>query len=54
MIAYASQRFVALEGTGRLGSAIEQGATLVRATLLAEADEKIGDLTCSEYVHAFG
>jgi hypothetical protein len=48
-VAYAAPYFCAVDGHGRLGSAVRDGRALIAATLAAEGDEHIGGRTPAEY-----
>jgi predicted cytidylate kinase len=51
-VAYVSPSFFALGSHRHLSAAIEAGATLVGARLVAEADMSIGAQSCVDYLHA--
>ena len=51
-VGYASPSFFVIDGHRRLNFAIRAGRTLVAATLVAEAEEKIAGLSCDRYFAA--
>jgi cytidylate kinase len=48
-VAYAAPPFCAVDGHGRLSSAVRDGRALIAAVLAAEGDERIGGRTATEY-----